>query len=334
MIIDVSIIICCYNSVNRLQPTLEHLAKQQLQNVSTELIIVDNNSSDSTSSVAEQIWLLLGKPFGIAVVSEPKQGLSYARWRGIAEAVGKYVLFCDDDNWLQPDYVFKAYQIMESDTKLGALCGKNNACYEQQPEEWFMQYETALAVGHKDIGTSYLTGSRVPWGAGLVMRKTFFDALQIAGFHSLLSDRSGKELSSGGDTELCYVARLMGYSWKYDESLQLTHYIPKDRITLEYLSKLYSGFGKAQVVITYFYAEGDIQRLHNSSIQWYKVFLSECVTQFKKSGRDFESKLLVREWKKGYLMQLWRSRKLFVSTQKETQGFIKKICSYHEGSSH
>jgi glycosyltransferase involved in cell wall biosynthesis len=51
----VSIIVCCYNSAERLPETLKHLALlESNEDVNWELIIVDNNSSDTTIVVCKE----------------------------------------------------------------------------------------------------------------------------------------------------------------------------------------------------------------------------------------------------------------------------------------
>jgi GT2 family glycosyltransferase len=44
-------------------------------------------------------------------------------------------------------------------------------------------------------------------------------------------------LTSGGDHELCYALALAGYDIWYDERLQLTHFITKDRLSWDYFLK-------------------------------------------------------------------------------------------------
>lgn len=51
-----SVIICCYNAVTRLKPTLEHIAGLKVPDGwAAELIIVDNNSSDDTTAYARKV---------------------------------------------------------------------------------------------------------------------------------------------------------------------------------------------------------------------------------------------------------------------------------------
>ena len=97
----ISIIICCYNSAKRLPETLAHLANQQVDGgVRWELILVNNNSTDETEVVAQNLWGALGSPAPLKIFEEPLPGLSYARNNGMKKAIYEVFLFCDDDNWL------------------------------------------------------------------------------------------------------------------------------------------------------------------------------------------------------------------------------------------
>src|SRR5688572_20942184 len=102
----ISVIICCYNSSQRIGETLRHLARQQFpEDFRYEVLLVDNDSTDDTTAVARAIWDKEG-PAGIPlrIVEELRAGQMYARDKGVKEAAYDSIVFCDDDNWLNPDY--------------------------------------------------------------------------------------------------------------------------------------------------------------------------------------------------------------------------------------
>src|SRR5215831_16631642 len=146
----VSVIICCYNSVSRLPKTLEHLAKQVVpKDFNWEIIVVNNASTDDTAAFAQDIWDNLYTEFiRFRIVDEEQQGQFYARKRGAQEAAFDYVIFCDDDNWLDPDYVSLAFDVLNKDAKIGAAGGQNEPVTDAGIyPDWFETYKDKYAIG-------------------------------------------------------------------------------------------------------------------------------------------------------------------------------------------
>jgi len=240
------VILCCYNSSKRLPDTLTHLANQEFNTaIPWEIILVDNNSRDNTLSVAEGTWRLLKGTASFKTVIENKQGLAHARRRGIDESRFDYLLFCDDDNWLEKSYIENAFEILENNPTVGMAGGWSEAVLEGEPPEWFERYKGSYIVGRQAPKSGILSNRTYLWGAGLVMRKSVFSFAQKLNFKSYMIDREGDKLSSGGDSELCNWALLLGYQLWYDERLRFKHFIPNNRVSIEYANQLNEGFAKA-----------------------------------------------------------------------------------------
>ena len=239
----VSIVICCYNSANRIIPTLKHLSDQQVtMGIDWEVLIVDNNCTDNTVNIALQEWKSYDLQIPLHVVKEIEPGLSQARIKGIHSASYDYVIFCDDDNWFATNYVQRAYDIMESNAEIGACGGRSEIRSDIDIPYWFNTYRSHYAVGVQNIDTGILTERLHVWGAGMVIRRKVLINLMSAGFKFLCSDRKGTVITSGGDSEICRWLLLVGYYLWYDEELQFEHFIPKERLTKDYWKKLKSGF--------------------------------------------------------------------------------------------
>jgi glycosyltransferase involved in cell wall biosynthesis len=253
----VSVIICCYNSVSRLPETLKHLAAQQTRGLKAEVILVDNASTDGTRHIALSLWSAQSRhDIPLVVVEEPLAGLSRARARGIAHAAYDVLVFCDDDNWLEPGYLQHAFSILEANPAIGALGGVGLPVADAPLPAWFEQYKGCFACYPQGECTGELTGpSAFLYGAGLVVRKSVLTALIQRGFNAILSDRVGKQLSSGGDVELCYAVRLAGYKLWYSSDLVFRHYMPGNRLTQQYLCRLMaaSSYCGSQLIV-YLYA--------------------------------------------------------------------------------
>ena len=54
--LDISVLICTFNRAESLRETLESLAEADRGNLSVEVVVIDNNSSDRTREVAEAFF--------------------------------------------------------------------------------------------------------------------------------------------------------------------------------------------------------------------------------------------------------------------------------------
>src|SRR5215216_2743758 len=109
----VSIVICCHNGAARLLETVKHIALQVVpHHIPWEFLLIDNASTDGSAVVAQSVWKQYDTSAEFRIVHEPVLGLSHARARGFREAQYEFVLLCDDDNWLNKNYVATAYEIM------------------------------------------------------------------------------------------------------------------------------------------------------------------------------------------------------------------------------
>jgi glycosyltransferase involved in cell wall biosynthesis len=117
---EVTVVVPTHDRSSLLHTTLRSLLAQR--DVDLDVIVVDDGSTDSTSSV------VVGFHDGRlrTVHNAEAQGVSHARNRGIAEATGEWVSFCDDDDVWAPD---KLAQQLTSARRLGrdwAYCGVVN----------------------------------------------------------------------------------------------------------------------------------------------------------------------------------------------------------------
>lgn len=239
----ISVIICCYNSVPRLRTTLEHLFTQQIPpELQWEIIVIDNNSTDQTTDLANQLYEQNGPQVDFKVIPELKPGLSNARKTGFQHSRYEFVLMVDDDNWLCSDYVWKVYDKLNSDDSIGMVGGRGIPELSCQAPNWFERFAYCYATGHQtNSGKSAFTDNL--YGAGLALRLSVLDRLEEKGFRSLLSDRVGTTLLSGGDTELCMAYRMAGSKLYYLQEVWFKHELPVNRINWNYLRRLFYGFG-------------------------------------------------------------------------------------------
>lgn len=245
MKIGVSVIICCYNSAARLPETLKYISLQQ-SNIPWELIVVNNNSTDATSQIAINEWERIGVTIPFKVVDELTPGLAAARNKGITTSQYEYLIYCDDDNWLSPNYVKDVYELFEKDSSIGIVGGNGSPIIDVEPPFWFEKFIHGYAAYPQSDKSQFVSGV---YGAGMAIRKQCFNAIRERKSESLLIGRKGNKLSAGEDSELCYQVGIVGYKIWYDQRLTFKHFIPKGRLEWEYLKKLHVGFSKSSIVL-------------------------------------------------------------------------------------
>ena len=114
--VTVSIIILTWNSEQHIGACLASL-DQGLKEYSSEIIVIDNGSSDRTCSIVRE-----ARP-DVRLVSNPEnRGVAPARNQGIRLAQGKYILILDDDTVVQPEALDCLIRYMEDHPETG-LCG-------------------------------------------------------------------------------------------------------------------------------------------------------------------------------------------------------------------
>lgn len=101
---DVSIIIPVYNREKLIRSCLNSLIGLK-DNVTKEIIIVNDGSSDGTKKIIESEYLQ-DYPF-ITLINKENCGVSAARNTGMCHAKGKYLIFVDSDDVISDDYVDK-----------------------------------------------------------------------------------------------------------------------------------------------------------------------------------------------------------------------------------
>ena len=111
---DFSIIIPAFNEEELLPYTLKNL-KNILNELHSEykgeIIVVDNNSSDTTADIA--------KSFEVKVIFESDNCIAKARNKGAAEAEGKFLFFVDADTYPDSTVLKKSLKLLSSENVCG-----------------------------------------------------------------------------------------------------------------------------------------------------------------------------------------------------------------------
>jgi len=153
---DLAIIICNFNKVDYLKGCLESLYKSNFENLSYDVIVVDNASNDGSSKFVKdnypQIKLLQNRT---------NKGGSGGFDRGIKYAIQemyKYVVLLDNDILLEEDTILNLFKYIKTNPKVGVvgskICTMDNRNILQEMGS-FIDFEDKFSVctplkSHKD----------------------------------------------------------------------------------------------------------------------------------------------------------------------------------------
>ena len=235
--------------LSRLQQTLTGLRAQTLPIERWETLLIDNASVPpvDVSSLRHHA------PANLRGLAEPVLGLTLARRTGFRAARGDVLVLVDDDNVLAPDYLAEVVRLFAAHPNVGALGGRSLPEFETPLPPDLAEFNGLLAC--RDLGPSpRLTSLQrdptsgkpqypncAPIGAGMALRHAAAQPWLDAPADSLLSDRRGSALSSGGDNDIVLSVLRAGWSVGYFPTLSLTHLIPAGRVTPTYLARLNRG---------------------------------------------------------------------------------------------
>ncbi len=208
----------------RLPKLLESIAGQSASRDTFEVLLVDNASNVSLSSVAQAFERCLN----IRVVAEPQLGANHARNRALREAHEDVVAFLDDDVTLTPNFVH-SYAAAFSNDAVIAAGGPILPAYPRTPPFWLRgRVESSYSI--QNIGSARDYGDRYPYGANMCFRRS-----ALTHRFSPLLGRKGKSLLSGDET-LFFVHNNLKPVTHVPEAI-VFHHIDPDRLRLSWLAR-------------------------------------------------------------------------------------------------
>lgn len=237
----ISIIVCTYNRAKYLFNALESIANNDFPRNEYEIVLVNNNSTDST----EEKCKMFAEKFpdvNFRYCTETKQGLSHARNKGITESKGAFLVFLDDDVVVKPDYLKNLKSNLDNTPDLMAFGGKIMPRFEAgHPPKWLNRWMYSLisATNCPDIAQKY--GKRkYPIGANMGFKR---QCLEKSGYFNTELGRTGNILLGGEEKDIFLKIKGLEMGIYYFPDVEIEHIIPESRTTEEYIERVGIGIG-------------------------------------------------------------------------------------------
>ncbi len=233
----ISFIIPTYRNKHSLEKCLISIqdAVLEIKVQEYEILLIDNNTGEDRIEADR-----FRQDLYLKIHPNPVSGAHASRRLGVQVAMGKTLIFVDDDNYLQPDYL-KYISVLAQEVKGDYFIGCANKSY--LPIDWeSLQLESQnFACGSLD-GTQFKQNIPVYWGAGVAMNKEL--AIKIYMNPLIVDGRKyeKKIIFSGEDHEIALRAYFYKAFTSYFKGIGLYHHIKEERLTAAYYNKLMLGF--------------------------------------------------------------------------------------------
>ena len=250
----ISICICTHNRREELKRCLSSIASQDNLVDLTEVLVIDNASTDGTTE-----WLeneAMGSfPVRLRTVFEPRLGIAIARNRGFAEIESHIIIWIDDDVTLRPGFI-EAHARAFSLPNTALTGGRIFPCFpEGTPDEVRVLFDVKYggpAAGYDFGEESLVIGlsngdiHSVPIGAN-------FGLLKAAVKEPKPFDESlgwGKRWVPGEETELFLRLLRKGKIARYVPEAMVDHHLSTRRLNMDYYLKWWLGQGRSELYTT------------------------------------------------------------------------------------
>jgi glycosyltransferase involved in cell wall biosynthesis len=197
-----------------------------------EMIIADNNSTDSTKNIVNDIKEQ--SKFPIIYYLEEQQGVHYARNSAAKIAKGEFLYYTDDDMVADEDLLCELLKVISMDSQIGTATGRVLPKWETTPPEWVKKYmcNAKLSLNNPKEELIISKSDCKVFSCHQIIRKEAF--FKAGGYNP----ENTKGLWVGdGETGLNIKLQKLGYKFAYTGKSKIWHFIPEKRMTMSYLLK-------------------------------------------------------------------------------------------------
>ena len=166
----ITVCICTFKRPALLRKLLQHLAAQQTESLfSYSVVVADNDREESARAVVDDFTAKEGRPVDYCI--QPEQNIALTRNAALAQAIGEFIAFIDDDEFPGEGWLLQLYRTCVERNVAGVL-GPVRSYFEQQPPAWVEQ-------GRFFDRPEHPTGFRMDWEecrtGNVLFRKSILD---------------------------------------------------------------------------------------------------------------------------------------------------------------
>lgn len=261
------------------------------KNITFEIIVVDNNSSDGSCDMIEQKF-----PSIRMIKNRENVGFSRANNQGVAKAIGEYILILNPDTILAEDTLEKVLRFADTKKNVGVVgvhfidgsgkllpeCKRNIPTLKIATEKLFGKSINYYA---SQIEENSIAKVAILSGAFMLIKRSIFN--EVEGFDE-------DYFMFGEDIDLCYKIVNAGYQNYYFGESTVLHY--KGESTVKDISYLKNFYGAMQLFYKKHFDENRILNLVGKIvIKGFVSFKSLQIKKVKDEIKEAKKTVLISE---------------------------------------
>lgn len=260
-----SFVTCTYNRAEYLSRTLQSLVEQDFDPENFQIVIINNNSTDSTAEVCES-FVNKYPNLKIEHHKEMSQGLSFALNRGIQEAKGEYIIYVDDDETIGKEHLKKLAEYLDKHPEIFLAASAVIPIYEEAEPKWMSPFTRRLVGGYFNLGHKIkkLKKTNYPGTGHTIIKRELYS--QFGSYNTELG-RKGRGLLGAEDKDMSFRLVSNNIECYYLPEIPIYHHIPVYKLTDEFFTKLTYSTGRSEKIRT----------LANSKKAYYKRLFDEVI---------------------------------------------------------
>jgi glycosyltransferase involved in cell wall biosynthesis len=242
---DATIAICTWNRSDLLDKTLEQMRQLEVPaGLSWEIVVVNNRCTDDTDAILAKHT----GPLPVRRIFEDKQGQSHARNAASLAARGELILWTDDDVLVDSRWLAEMAAAARAQPEMSFFGGPIEPWFEVDPPKWLLDNWKAVngAFAFRDLGAEPFEFElkRLPYGANYAVRTQVQQQF-------LYNPRLGRVATGeirGEETDVLHKLLAAGHRGQWVPTAKVDHFIPRDRLTLDYIRRFFHGIGQTEFI--------------------------------------------------------------------------------------
>ena len=264
---QVSVIIPVYNASEFISRCCDSLFCQTLQSI--EYIFVDDGSSDESLCIINQVLDKYPSRHNqvVFVSYSDNRGVGMARNAGIKRATGEYIIHCDSDDWVEPNFYEIMYFRAKKTNADVVTCG-----YYVDAANGTRSNQTPPLVNTDPLSFSISPQTGALWTK--LIRRSFLEE------HHL---EVPLDINWGEDLCLSLEALLLSQNTQSIKEILYHHVLNEDSLTYSVSVAQCLDLVKCGSVVENYLKEHSMQKQYSSQLNWLKFQLKQYLLIFPQS---------------------------------------------------